>query len=317
MSTLRTYSWDDAGSPGRNLTGNYQNKIKQILKACLIDGYGDKLAAGWEMVHEHPNGFSMTNGDGYINLVSGLAGMSDRSIHIYQVLSVTGTTGAILEGEGLCSGDYHQDRSETGSRHMISLASVLSRPALTRWLVVADHKTCILAIYRSSVSYEWETLYFGNTKPLTIDGSSEFVVLGGLKYSSASYDPSHFFKDGTIATDPGTGLVNLTGKMPTTIYSKSSSGSSPELHSIDTQALSEFSLSPDFAVFNNKIFGYLRGVAVSIPLRHALKGQSYLALGLPNTDDSILKVSEIDGYKFMCFQPLVSGVFLTDDVRFW
>ena len=50
------YSWDDAGSPG--LTTDIFNgtdgegSLIEILKACLVDGYGSKPAAGWTMPFE-------------------------------------------------------------------------------------------------------------------------------------------------------------------------------------------------------------------------------------------------------------------------
>lgn len=63
------YSSLDAGAPV--LSGSVYNRVKQILLACLVNGYGSKPAAGWTIGHQSAdgNGFSLGNGDGFINLV--------------------------------------------------------------------------------------------------------------------------------------------------------------------------------------------------------------------------------------------------------
>lgn len=46
MGIPTVYKWTDEGAPV--CTGNNQGVIK-LLKACLVDGYGSKAAAGWAM----------------------------------------------------------------------------------------------------------------------------------------------------------------------------------------------------------------------------------------------------------------------------
>jgi hypothetical protein len=55
--TPTVYRWDDPGAPDLNAvmpTANDKDRlfIHTILKACLVDGYGSKQAAGWAMPHE-------------------------------------------------------------------------------------------------------------------------------------------------------------------------------------------------------------------------------------------------------------------------
>tara|TARA_B110000211_G_scaffold15953_1_gene16699 strand:+ start:30563 stop:31603 length:1041 start_codon:yes stop_codon:yes gene_type:complete len=55
--TPTVFRWDDPGAPDLNAimpTNNDKNKlfIHTVLKACLVDGYGDKAAAGWSMPQE-------------------------------------------------------------------------------------------------------------------------------------------------------------------------------------------------------------------------------------------------------------------------
>lgn len=58
---VQHYSSEDAGAPQftvtRNVSGNYQNSIIEVLDAILVTGYGDKSACGWtkEMTSEVPD----------------------------------------------------------------------------------------------------------------------------------------------------------------------------------------------------------------------------------------------------------------------
>ncbi len=67
--TVRMYSSLDAGAPTLpNLSSQRLiDNLKIVLKACLVDGYGSQAAAGWTVGHEHADGFSLGNGDGFIN----------------------------------------------------------------------------------------------------------------------------------------------------------------------------------------------------------------------------------------------------------
>jgi hypothetical protein len=51
------YRWDDAGVPGRpggNTGYDKINYIAEVLRACLVNGYGSKSAAGWAELHYSP-----------------------------------------------------------------------------------------------------------------------------------------------------------------------------------------------------------------------------------------------------------------------
>src|SRR5690554_114320 len=155
MSTPRFYSWDDDGSPGRALSGNLQNRLKQILVPCLVTGYGSKPGAGWTIGHEHANGFSLINADGnVVNFVSDLPAqapypaMNAQVIHIYAAESITDVSGAIIDGANLCSGTYRKGVPELANypRHALGRASYLLQSQLStlQWTLVADDNTVIL-----------------------------------------------------------------------------------------------------------------------------------------------------------------------------
>ena len=198
------YSWDDVGSPGRNLTGNKQNRIKQILKACLVDGYGDKPAAGWEMVHEHPNGFSMTNGFGVVNIVSdvevfgGSVGMDFISLFLAE--GITDTSGAILKATNLVSGG-----NTNSSHHKVPLEnSMITNLSYLRWSLYADAKTAILVFFSRYVN-TGGVLYIGEFNSYL--GKDNFVALGGTFGSSNFSDFASLHTSVTSLRDLETGLI--------------------------------------------------------------------------------------------------------------
>lgn len=49
MTAPTIYRYDDAGTP---VLGGRQDGFYQILRACLVDGYGSKSAAGWSVVYD-------------------------------------------------------------------------------------------------------------------------------------------------------------------------------------------------------------------------------------------------------------------------
>lgn len=217
MSTPRFYSWDDAGSPGRNLSGNNQNRLKQILVACLVDGYGDKPGAGWTLEHEHPNGFTLSNGDKYVNFVSDLPATapypasSSMGVQIYVAESLANTEGAVIDGLNLCSGTYRKGQLDPSpyARHACNTGRTLSVGLLTaRWTVIADDKTAIIAASSddSGAAYHF-SLYMGDMINDILGGS--FVVLGGDLAPFASVgNASHTFNSGfTSPRNLSTGLV--------------------------------------------------------------------------------------------------------------
>lgn len=222
MSTPRFYCWDDAGSPGRALSGNLQNRLKQILVPCLVTGYGDKPGAGWTIGHEHPNGFSLINADGnVINFVSNLPAqepypaMHGNMMHIYAAESITSTSGAVIEGANLCSGEFRAGTPErTGfPRHMLRAEHVLiSQLSSLQWTILATDRTFILTASTSqSASSGWPessiTLYAG-ASVLDTGIENTFLVLGGLPglYSAVDDKNGTFFGGSTSLRDPSTGL---------------------------------------------------------------------------------------------------------------
>ena len=70
--TIRYYSSLDDGAPLLPAVSSQRfiDNLRIVLINCLVTGYASKPGAGWTLAHDHPDGFTLSNGEGYINFVS-------------------------------------------------------------------------------------------------------------------------------------------------------------------------------------------------------------------------------------------------------
>lgn len=126
--TIRVYSSLDTGAPA--LSGSPYNRIKQILMATLVTGYGSKPAAGWTVAHEVEHGFSLGNGDGFISFANAIGYNNSYWVKILE--TVTGDSDGHATGLNERIQTQHYNLGYTGS--------------YAHWYVVADEKTVIYYI---------------------------------------------------------------------------------------------------------------------------------------------------------------------------
>lgn len=334
MSTPRFYSWDDDGSPGRALSGNLQNRLKQILVPCLVTGYGSKPGAGWTVGHEHANGFSLINTDGnVVNFVSNLPAqapypaMNAEAIHIYLANSITDSSGPIIAGAGLCSGPYRYGLPELGGspRHSISAKRQLQDNLSTlQWTVVADDKTVALVLsggvagsdanHLAYVNFS-STLYFGGVlNDLLL--ANDFVALGGSN-SGYNVDPSRYTLSGgcTSVTSPLTGLHVYEDVQSEPFKSRLNTW--PRLEAGSVMPAHIFLQSPRIAVGDSYI-GRLRGVVYDDVLAIAGWKAYVRALGFSGTDYTDRgKVVSIGAHQYAYAVGYAGGFVMTTDPAFW
>lgn len=326
MTAPRFYSWDDDGSPGRALTGNLQNRLKQILVACLVNGYGSKPGAGWTLEHEHANGFALGNGQNYINFVSNLPAkapypaMSALTIHVYVAESLTEASNAVIGGANLCSGPYRSGAPEGSGfpRHMFRGYEPLdAQLSSLQWVVVADEKTVVMSFFSSAGNYTGApfTLYFGDS--INDSGlSNTFIVLGGDNVSFAGTNASYTLSKGfTSPRNLITGLAEyaITQAQPFAAYFntfRNSNINGPIPANLNFQ-------SPRVAV-DDCYAGRLRGVVYDDVL--ALHGWPvYLrALGFSGADfNDRGKIVTINSQNYAYAPGYNGGFIMTDDPGFW
>lgn len=319
MTAPRFYSWDDDGSPGRALTGNLQNRLKQILVPCLVTGYGSKPGAGWTLEHEHANGFTLGNGQNYINFVSSLAGMSTRSVHIYVAESLVDTSEAIIQGVNLCSADY-RDGVGTNRHNVYVYWPLVGRIGALQWSVVADDKTVVLSCGTKETNATSQfTIFFGDAiNDLGIGNT--FIALGGENagYNSDGSNGNNTYtlcRGFTSPRNQATGLAdyNVVEASPfssfyNTFRSNANSAAMPAKINFQQPRLTAGS---DFV-------GKLKGVVYDDVLGLGGWGRYLTALGLNGADDSDMnKFVKIEGYRYAYCKGFMGGFVMTDNPAFW
>lgn len=213
--TIRHYSSLDAGAPA--LSGTLFAKLRTILRACLVDGYGAQAPAGWTIGHDVVNGVSFYNGDGYINFVY----LSAIACTVYIMESITDGSTALAAGVNRRSGPWYEGQSTT-DRAGVCLAAA-DQSLNWHWAVVADSKTVVISIGCGSAiaaannpSTNASGLYFGkyiNSSGLT--GASTFIVLGGNANGNVNATFGGMATDyawyGMSLRNPFTGLIDQGG----------------------------------------------------------------------------------------------------------
>lgn len=209
--TIRAYHWDDPGAPELPNVSSQRliDNLRLILKACLVDGYGDKPGAGWTLGHDLPDGFSLGNGQGWINIVSE---GSDVAVTVYIFEEITDFSTPLASGINMRSG-----RLADGY-----LSSNLLRPRVNgftttynnkRWLVVADERTATLVFSGNDTSidsnYTWgSAFHFGEY--ITLDESPGFLAMCGNESTSYNGGTASCWRGTgtTVLRNPFTGLVD-------------------------------------------------------------------------------------------------------------
>lgn len=330
MSEPRFYSWDDVGIEyGRNLTGNQQNRLKQILVQCLVTGYGDKPGAGWSIGHEHPNGFSLLNADGnVVNFVSDLPAqapypaINPQTIHIYAAESLTDTSNAVIDGANLCSGTFRKGSSELSNypRHNLGYAgyALSSQVISMQWTLIADDKTFILSCSSqgsaTSINYSF-TLYAG-AAALDIEVTGNFIVLAGDTVNYNGVAANYAFSRGySSPINLSTGLAERVevGSQP---YASTYS-INPPLQT--AKPLSRLNLQQPRLFYGDDFVGRLRGVVYDDVLRSMYGWEEHLkVLGFSGTDFTDRgKLVLIDGYNYAFARSYSGNSILTDNPAFW
>lgn len=178
--TVRHYSHLDAGAP--ILSGDLYARVRLVLMACLVNGYGTKPPAGWAVEHEVTAGFSLSNGDGVISFVRSGA----NGYQAYIMESISDGSSALPLGVNRRSADWY-DGAATSNRQSFYSQATGFVSATPCWSVVADGKTCIINFAGGtsggatvSGSAEGAAHYFGQyINGLGLTGPAAFCSLGG------------------------------------------------------------------------------------------------------------------------------------------
>lgn len=344
----RFYTKADAGAPALYYASNNAvdvrifGNFKEILKACLVSGYGSgsgaKPAAGWALIHEEDRSLTLQNASGrYVTLTSdavfiGTASVhNDRHFRVYLHNTFTGLSGGVPLGEGVVSGVA----PNSGTPHTASLNYFGYYTNTSIWTVLADENSFYLCTFGSSINaltstnitnanmdsnrQEGQTLYVGD------DSRGNFIAAGGMlgTPANATVPSAATFDHAAITTlrNPHTGLLIDTGGAPNTgvlgLFQSSNRGG------LQPYPRDQFSLNPIEWVCGNKVAGALRGGFIDIPsvhVRAVAAIQAWFGGGETVTGlDWLTPVELEDGYRYMLAPSNYTGklAIITDNPALW
>ena len=185
--TVRIYRWDDASAPTLNWSSG---SFTDLLRACLVDGYGAKAGSGWTLAYSGTDVYGFTN-----NTANGGTGMGIKVDHsadsVYPKIvgfeSINTSTGVVT--------DPFPTTAQFANGLYVCISStgdVTNRP----WIVVADSRRFYLWVgynlttaQNLSASSTMQMMYFAgdiaSNKPT--DGYAFMVIANGS--ASASSNP--------------------------------------------------------------------------------------------------------------------------------
>lgn len=185
------------------------DNLKLILKACLVDGYGSKPAAGWSISHEVADGITFFNGQGHCNF----SHFNNTAVIVHLMESITDPSTPVPGGSNRRSGIWYDGQSTTARQYITT--QLFGTTANKHWFIVADDKTVIMYIGThnqvdlAGASSNSVVLYIGEFYPVM--GGTGFVCLGG-NMSTGMNLPTYLFAistfGGTALRHPLTGLTD-------------------------------------------------------------------------------------------------------------
>ena len=159
-------SWDD-GAPA--LT-HEAHSAQVILKACLVEGYGNKRAAGWDMPDDD------INGKGWRSFRP--RGINDTGC-TYRI-SDDSATAFTLEA-------YHKDSPLAFARRRISKTMYNVGATNPAWILLANDESCWWMIQTDAGRPYYAVIYFGNRYSTAAPYRAGCIFVGEEGYFESNY----------------------------------------------------------------------------------------------------------------------------------
>lgn len=159
-------SWDD-GAPA--LT-HEAHSAQVILKACLVEGYSNKLPAGWDMPDDD------INGKGWRSFRP--RGINDTGC-TYRIRDDSATA-FVLEA-------IHKDNPAPFATRRISKTMYNVGAIHPAWLLLANDESCWLMIQTDAGKPYYAVIYFGNRYATAAPYRAGSIFIGNESYQSGNY----------------------------------------------------------------------------------------------------------------------------------
>jgi hypothetical protein len=199
---FRIYSSADPGAP--SFSGAQGNFIR-LLKAVLVDGYGQIPPAGWSapFVDLSSHKIVLRNGASsiarsYFRVVEDASNIYTRGFH--DMTGIDTGTGAF------------PTTSQVGGSGVSTIRTYFD----VNWKIFADERTCLALISLSTTPLQWVPYYIGDVIP--IDPANSMASVALTSRSSASF--SEAFHVSLIGTSTSIGLnghMKGTGSDPASV----------------------------------------------------------------------------------------------------
>lgn len=284
---IQFYHRDDDGLPDYHSGGsNAQNfaSFKVLLLACLVNGYGSKPAAGWELIAEGSNYLVLRTGNqsGYVGFQ-----LVGEGVRIWLAQTFIEMSGSLMVGDGLKSGTAAGNATPQ-FKSLYGIAST-SAPGHS-WVAVADERTAIF-----NFSGWWPTnpdvemtgvngytgacglFYFGE------DARGNLISCGGINStttSGSSVRGAWFDQRGfTALKDPSTGLLVDTGALGS-VQTTPGTGTTARSKTAGFYGVFERAILVPVDWGNSGVWSSFRGVALPAQLGQFYASAAARALGL-------------------------------------
>lgn len=320
------YHRDQSGAPILTYSANqyvvtHFTALKDILKACLINGYGSRPAAGWSLINEGSDFIVLRNGSasGYV-CFSWAGGL----ITVYVAETYTGMSGNVMTGDGLKTGTS----ANNAAPQRVTAVALAYGTNSTTWSMVADSKSFVLAlsavIGTGAVELGWAV---NNNAPTTLyvgeDSLGHFIVIGGQNNSTAAptLDLGDFAARGfTALKNPASGLLVGAGSLAVELPGFGLT-TDPATHKTTTP-LPDVELSRAVWAGGGVYAGRLRGIAwTPVLARHKASAAANCLgyVGTMNTRTANTPINLGDGYTYFMnsLMAYTTTFLLTDNPGFW
>jgi hypothetical protein len=281
MATV--YHRDQAGAPALAYGPNLGfAAIKEVLKACLIYGYGSVAPAGWSLIAEGANHLVLRNGSesGYVCL----SWNGQFAIRVYLAQTFTGVVADVITGDGVKTG--------VASGNTVPQAFGSYFPAFhtasSTWSMVADERSFMLCVEANGVSTPGNLgvtsevggvmLYAGE------DSEGNFISVGGNATATTANNAALYVSNFamvagvTVLKDPVTGL--LVGGAAISVASPGLVLTSSALPlAQNSSPYPELVVSPIVWSGGGSYAGRLRGVVLAANMPFMYRGGIAAALG--------------------------------------
>lgn len=225
MTAPTIYRSDDPGAP--DMSTNGKNGVYEILKACLVDGYSGKAAAGWSIVYDAWNTdgvctFTNAGQSGVLGLAYNANGTVGPLVFTASAM-IDATTGVnVRSGDNVADIANLTDSSAAESGNC-SVFGFAGNNQCEYWCVIANEHFCCLWLslysdslfstsHDSSNYYKIQNVFFGSVESLSGLGSVSTSLSGNFIFQGAGRKNQNVYW-GVDGVNQGCAVTNTEGVM--------------------------------------------------------------------------------------------------------